>query len=156
MEKIFVKQMKVKEVEQAYEDYVNWCDDVVASIEFDVNGSSFFLSIYQKDNMPGFYLSEEDIFNRLLHVRQFPELMKYRILYFAGFKVDWYENIYPAIYRLIDTQYAKLLRLICYMARENIKDVEEMIKHNKKKFLDDIEIPTTDIEEQFFEGKLAW
>ena len=53
-------------------------------------------------------MPEEDIFDRLLYVRQFPELMKYRILYFAGFKVDWYENIYPAIYRLIDSQYAKL------------------------------------------------
>ncbi len=155
MDRVFIRSLRVKEVEQAYEGYVNWCDDVVASVEFEISGNIFFLSIYQKDNMPGFYLSQEDIFDRLLYVRQFPELMRYRILYFAGFKVDWYENIYPAINRFEDSQYAKLIRLICYIAREGNKDVEDLIKFNKKKYLDQIDIPTTDIEEMYYEGKLA-
>lgn len=154
MERIIFKSAKVKEVEQAYEGYVNWCDDVVVSVKFQIEGQKdMWLSIYQKDNMPGFYLSDEDIFDRLLHVRQFPELMRFRILYFAGFKVDWYESIYPALNRHMDSPYSKIIRLACFMAREDIKDVTAFVKVNKSKYIDAINIPTTDFEEMYLKGK---
>ena len=155
MERILIRKVKVQEIEQAYEGYVNWCDDVVATINFEIGDKAYWLSVYQKDNMPGFYLSQEDIFDRLLHVRQNPELMRYRILFYAGFKLDWYENIYPAIYRLIDSNEAKVIRLICYMARERLSDVQDLIRHIEGKYLNDIYIPTTDIEEMYLSGKLA-
>ena len=96
--------------------------------------------------------SDEDIFDRLLHVRQFPELMRFRILYFAGFKLDWYESIYPALNRHMDSPYSKIIRLACFMAREDIKDVTMFAKANKSKFIDAINIPTTDFEEMYLKG----
>ena len=155
MEKILFMGAKVQEVKQAYDEYVNWCDDVVVSLHYKVEGEKdMWLSIYQRDNMPCFYLSNEDIFDKLLRIRQNPEVLRYRIGYFYGFKLDWYEAIYPALYRLIDSLYAKLIKMVCYIARENSTAIN-FINNNKGKLVNNIYVPTTDIEELFLQNKLG-
>jgi hypothetical protein len=153
MENILFKSAKIGEIDQKGQESIAWSYDAVASINFEVDGNKpMWLSVYQKNNMPGFYLSDVDIFDKLLKVRQNPNLMQFRILYFAGFKVDIYESIYPALYRFLESQYSMLIRLLCYMVREDIKVVSQFAAMNSGKYLCDIDIPTTDYEELYFKG----
>ncbi len=155
MEKIIFKSAKVEVLPQSREAYVNWCDDVVVSINYvDESGCDMYFSVYQQNDMPCFYLSTEDIFDQLLRRRQYPLVLRNRIQCFYGFMLDWYENIYPALYRLYDSPYSKLIRLLCYLAREKHTVSKMFVLQNLGKLISDIDIPTTDIEEMFLNKKL--
>ena len=156
LENIFFLDASVKKIAQSHEAYVYWCDDVVVSLKFKIdNQKEMYLSVYQKNDMPAFYLSEENIFEDLCNRSAHPYLLKYKTLFFYGYKLDWYESIYPAIYRHFDSPYSILIRLICFMAREGINDVFSFIEHNKGKSVISVDIPTTDFEEMFLNHKLA-
>ena len=63
LENIFFLDASVKKIAQSHEAYVYWCDDVVVSLKFKIdNQKEMYLSVYQKNDMPAFYLSDENIF----------------------------------------------------------------------------------------------
>ena len=67
MENILFKSAKIGEIDQKGQESIAWSYDAVASINFEVDGNKpMWLSVYQKNNMPGFYLSDVDIFDKLL------------------------------------------------------------------------------------------
>ncbi len=155
MDKILFMDAKVQVIPQSHEAYVTWCDDVVASIKIQIEGQKpIWFSVYQQKDLPCFYLSDEDIFDQLTKRSQFPTLLRNRINCFYGFMLDWYEIVYQCIYRLFDSPYAQVVRLLCYLAREDKVQGDFFTKVNKDRYLGSFEIPTTDFEEMFLTKKL--
>jgi len=148
MERIIFLDAKFQEVAQSSEPYVNWCDDMVVSIKYIIDGEKeMWLSLYQRNDVPCFYLSSEDIFDKLVHIIQNPIVMRNRIQYFYGFNIDWYETMFPAIQRLSSSPFAQLIRLICYFARENEDKAQAFVNNYKNHLIGSFDIPTTDIEQ---------
>ena len=55
MENILFKSAKIGEIDQKGQESIAWSYDAVASINFEVDGNKpMWLSVYQKNNMPGF------------------------------------------------------------------------------------------------------
>ena len=133
---------------------------VVASVYYTLDNESKWLHIIETDGIPDFFLSKDDIHGKLIEEgddidARIDFLDKYRINKFEGVKFDElsYDNLFEKINsKDIDPLIKKLFRLIILIVRCDYDDLKDLIKKYKTKNLCDIDVPCSDVEEDYNES----
>lgn len=127
-------------------------DSVVASIKFNNEEESKWLNIFEIEGIPSFNLSKDDIFDKLIKDdvsdKEYAKLLDNTFIdNFNGMPLGEYEDMIEYMNKKDQTQDTLLLRLIIALVRADNDDTKELIKKSKGKYLDQIDIPISDIEE---------
>ncbi|MDO4466841.1 MAG: hypothetical protein Q4C49_07515 [Bacillota bacterium] len=124
--------------------------NVVATVTYEVDGEVSYLSEVEVQGIPNFYLTEDDIFDKLLEEdmddEEFTEYLDDNYLDgFAGFELD---IDYDFVNNLRDeeTGYGKLLLYIIYIVRSELDEMSQFITDSIGKTIDEIDIPLLDVE----------
>jgi hypothetical protein len=129
---------------------------VVAELELlpqTAKGKPFFLTIDEVDGMPAIFKTETSVFdwfiNEAEHESDLIELQNKASLYEGESYADFFEN-----HKGIECYEG--LRYLIYVMRAEWEDVEAFIKATKGKLLSEIEIPKSDVEEDWENGEEDW
>ena len=125
------------------------------SIKFDDGNGEKWLSVSEVEGMGSFYISDQDIFNRLNNVGEYDEELQ-EILDFSPEDFDGVplKEDYDAIFEYAQENNSDALQLVRYailVTRCEEEDLQDIIELGEGKFIDEIEVPMSDIEEEFNE-----
>ena len=130
---------------------------VVVTIQFKAGSRVRWLSLVDVDGIPNVYLSDKDIHEKLaaedLDDEEFTEYMdEHFINEFEGiaFGEDYFTTL-ESIDEDPKNPAVPLIRYLIALARCEKDDVEELIRRASGKYADEIDIPLSDVEEEFRE-----
>ena len=129
--------------------------NVVVTVQFKEDKKTQYLSVVEVSGIPNYYLSEEDIFDEL--VKEDFDDMKFQAVMDASYITDFngiefgceYSDVFESISDDKNNPAVPLLRYVIALLRCPMEDVEGMVKMASGKYADEIEIPTSDIEEEY-------
>ena len=130
------------------------CGPVEGTINVSLNvktdEKSFWITNSELTGIPNFYLTDDDIFDKLIKSDisdDFIEFINDKFIdNFEGISLGDYDNILSSIKENVENPAGALIRYIILLTRcpeENINDIISIAKGN---FIDDIDIPKCDIE----------
>ena len=131
--------------------------NVVVSVTISDAEKTQYLSMVEAAGIPNFYLTDHDIFDDLVKEdfedEAFTEVMVASyISNFEGIDVsDEYVGMLRDMYKDLENPAVPLLRYIIVLARCPMEDVEKLISMASGKYADEIEIPVSDVEEDYLE-----
>ena len=131
--------------------------NVVVSLKFQDGTRTQWLNVVEVDGIPNVYLSDEDIFDPLLAEdlddEDFTEYMlDHYITEFEGIVFDTdYEATFESISENPDNPAVPLIRCIIALVRCSMDETEELIQMMSGKYADEVEIPVSDVEEEYLE-----
>jgi len=129
---------------------------VVGAVKYKTDDTEEWLYCEETDGMPEFYLSKNDIFGDLIkedvQQQEFEELRDgARISELDDISLGEYEEIFENIYRRKCSPAVPLLRYLITLVRCDNEDIESIISMGKGKYIDEVDIPQSDVEEEFYE-----
>jgi len=130
--------------------------NVVVSVQFKEE-SELWLNVVEVEGMPNFYLTDKDIFDDLVKEddddEEFMEYLQEQYIdEFNGLYLDCdYTEVFTSIDEDPDNPAVPLIRYAIALIRCAMEDVEGLIDMASGKYADELEIPTSDIEEEYRE-----
>ena len=122
---------------------------VNAEIEYVKNDERKYLSLSECDGFPGFYLTNESIYEKMMNVDEdvADYMASVAINDFEGIKLGEYEKLEASLEDNSDNPASNLIEYIVAVVRCSEEDLEEYIQLGTGKYVDEIVIPgeeTTD------------
>lgn len=119
---------------------------VVAEAKIQEDGDdTFYMSLVEFDSMPNFYKSDESLYE--LHLNEdFDEEISDKL---EGYIIASGE--YDDFFEEPDEEWDRLFRYLVYIVRGEWEETESYISDTVGKYLDEIEIPRSDVEEDYYE-----
>ena len=144
----------VDEVKCGFEDGGMACgpvdENIIAAVKVTDGSKSFWLTNVEVAGVPSFYLSEDAIFDRLADACEDDDSLEYLdqcfINSFEGIKVGEYGDIYKSIKQNEGNPAVSLIRYIILLTRCSMEEADGVKALAKGKFVDEIEIPASDVE----------
>lgn len=112
------------------------------------SGKEFFMTLAEYDGSPNFYRSAESTFE--LHIK--PEDVtqeQINMLDSHYMSAGCYEDIFEEQ----DPEWYQLYRYLIYLVRGDEKSCRRLVRRSKGKYLDEIEVPASDIELEYLEER---
>ena len=115
---------------------------VIVSVEFKNNNTTKWLTNVETTGIPGFFLTDSDIFERLF-VEDFDDdlsklLDTSYIEEFGGIKLGEYEEIEKSIRENPDSAAKDLIEYIIRLTREDNEETKRLIEAGEGKYIDQI------------------
>ena len=115
-----------------------------------------WLSLAEAEGYPSVYLSDEDIFDKLMEEDMedtaFDEYLDEHYLEeFNGIAVCDYDDLFESIHEDPDNPAIPLIRYIVALVRCPMEDVDPMIRMAEGRYADELDIPVSDVEEEYLE-----
>ena len=115
-----------------------------------------WLSLAEAEGYPNAYLSDKDIFDRLMEEdmedTEFDEYLDEHYLEeFNGIAVYDYADLFESIQEDPDNPAAPLIRYAVALVRCAMEDVDDLIRMAKGRYADELDIPMSDVEEEYLE-----
>jgi hypothetical protein len=123
--------------------------NVVASIEFQDDDKVSFLSMVEVFGIPEFYFSEEDIYDELLEESEdfIDKANSLIINEFNGIELEEYEDIMEELKKPYNEEDKALIKLLIAVVRLDYDEADKLIKESVGKYIKDINIPDTDLDD---------
>lgn len=106
----------------------------------------FYMSLAEVDGIPNFAKTAESTYDNQVNMDFDDEAIEA----FQKCQIDGIEDYY-GIFDDKDSEWYQLYRYLIYIVRADWKECEKFQKKTKGKWLDEIEIPASDIEEEYLE-----
>ncbi len=122
---------------------------VVTSVKITDGDKTFWLSNVEVTGIPNFYLTDEDIYEKLVNDddEDFYEKLEGKFIKeFDGIALGEYDDIFASIKKNVGNPAASLIRYIILLTRCSMDEVEGIVALAKGKYVDDIEVPISDVE----------
>lgn len=124
---------------------------IVAEVELmpqTAKGKPVFYTLSEVDGMPAFYKTKESVFDRFMDPTEddFSDIVNKHTLYEGESYADFFEN-----HKGIECYEG--LRYLIYIMRADWDTTKAFIKKTKGKLLNEIEIPKSDVEEDWENGE---
>ena len=130
---------------------------VVVSVKYHDGERNGWLSVVEVDGIPHVFQTDEDIFERLLKEDVRDEdfiqyLQGHSISYFDGIEFGFgYEDTFESIADGTDDPAVPLIRYLIALVRCETDETETMIEMAVNRYADELEIPVSDVEEEYLE-----
>lgn len=130
---------------------------VIVQIKYTVDGETKYIVNEEFEGFPNIYEPEEDVFDAIVNDTmdddERTDLINDNLIgELDGISLSGeYEEIIESLLENEDSPAAPFVRYILALTRCLSEDVEELIKKAEGKFVDEIEIPISDIEEEYLE-----
>ena len=131
--------------------------NVVVTVQFKEGSTVQWLSLVEFDGIPNVYLSDKDIYEDLvaedLDDEKFTEYMNENFIQeFNGIKFDDdYSTTFESIADDPKNPAIPLVRYLIALVRCDMDDVENLIQMASGKYADQLDIPVSDVEEEFMD-----
>lgn len=124
--------------------------NVIVSVNVTVGSRTFWLTNVEATGIPNFYMTDEDIFDRL-KADDFDEdfdeyLGQIFVDSFDGINIGEYDQILESIEQNRENPASSLIRYIILLTRCPKDHEEDVIEMATGKYIDDLEIPGSDVE----------
>lgn len=122
---------------------------VVVSVNVTEGDKSFWLSNAEVTGIPNFYLTDQDIYEKLVNDDDedfYEKLEEKFIKEFDGIALGEYDDIFASIRKNVGNPAVSLIRYIILLTRCSMDEVEDIVAMAKGKYVDDIEVPASDVE----------
>lgn len=128
--------------------------NVVATVQFKEGEKSQWLSLVEVMGIPNVYLTDQDIFDKLLAEDDDDEFIEYanqhQIWDFNGIEfADDYGATLNSFKEQPDNPAIPLIRYLLSLVRCDWDDMDDIIKTASGKYADELSIPTIDLEEDY-------
>ena len=131
---------------------------VMVMVKFREDGkkSPQWLNLVEADEFPNVYLTDEDIFDKLMEEdmedTEFEEYLDEHYLEeFEGIPVYDYADLFEGIAQEPDDPAVPLIRYMIALVRCAMEDVEPLIRMAQGRYADEVDIPVSDLEEEYSE-----
>lgn len=131
--------------------------NVVVTIQFKEGSKTQWLSLVEAQGIPNVYLSDKDVHEALVAEdyddEEFIQYMEdHFISEFNGIEFDDdYSNIFASIAEDPKNPAVPLIRYLITLVRCEMDDVEVLIQMAAGKYVDEIDIPVSDVEQEFLD-----
>ncbi len=122
------------------------------SINITENNRTFWLTNSELAGIPNFYITDDDIFDRLMTDLDddFVEYLSGKnITEFEGISLGEYDEIFESINDNSNNPATSLIRYIILLTRCSMEESDNIISLSKGKYIDTIVLPESDLEEQY-------
>lgn len=124
--------------------------NVVVSVNVKEGDKAFWISNIEVNGIPNFYVSEENIFDKLRNGDDDEDLSDFlerkSINTFEEISLGEYDDVIKSIKLNEDNPAASLIRYIILLTRCSMNSVDTVIAMAKGKYIDEIELSESDIE----------
>ena len=131
---------------------------VNAAIKFSADGVTKWLSNSEVDGIPNFFLTDEDVFEKLCADELSQEFVDYMNEHFAsefdGLDLGEYEDVFNSLTENPENPAVPLVRYLVSLTRCSLEDEESLIKLATGKYIDEVEVPLSE-EELEYQEELA-
>lgn len=131
--------------------------NVVATIQFKDGNATQWLSLVEVEGIPNVYLTEKDVFEDLVaedfEDTEFIEYMQeHYIDEFEGIEFDDdYSTTFESIAEDPENPAVPLIRYLIALIRCEMDEVNELIERATGRYVDEIDIPVSDVEEEWID-----
>ena len=131
--------------------------NVVVTIKYNDGEQTSWLSLIEVDGIPNLALTDKDVFEDLVEEdfddEEFTEyLQEHMIFDFAGIEFDaHYDTTFACMAEAPENPAIPLIRYLITLVRCPMKEVEGLIKMAAGKYADELDIPMSDVEEEYLE-----
>ena len=131
--------------------------NVAATIKFKEKTKSKWLSMVEVDGIPNYYITDKDIFDDLIKEdfedEEFTEyLQEHFITEFNGLELGMdYTEFFDNVSEDPDNPAISLIRYMIALIRCASEDVEKLVSMAAGNYSDEIDIPVSDVEEEYEE-----
>ena len=131
--------------------------NVVVTVQFKEGSTTQWLSLVEVDGIPNVYLSDKDIHDALVAEdfddEEFTAYMdEHYINEFDGIAFDAdYSTTFESIADDPENPAAPLIRYLITLVRCDMDDVEGLVQMASGKYADELDIPASDVEEEFMD-----
>ena len=130
---------------------------VVTSVKFNDGGKSKWLNLAEVEGIPCFYMTDEEVYDKLIENDFDDEAQEFfdnaSVMEFEGITLGEYDDLFDSIYDNQDNPAVPLLRYVISLTRCDMKDVKKLIKTAVGKYVDEIKIPISDVEDDYLFDK---
>lgn len=131
--------------------------EVVASVKFNDGSVSQWISLVEVEGIPNAFLTDKDIFDGLLsgdfEDQRFTDYLNNHYLNdLNGIKITGeYTDIFISLSEDLDNPAVPFIRYLIALVRCEMDDVEELIEMATGRYVDELDIPISDLEEEYLE-----
>lgn len=130
---------------------------VITSVKFNDGESSKWFNLAEVDGIPCFYLTDKDVFDTLIENEwdeEFQEMLDNSYIEeFEGITFGEYEEVFDSIYENPDNPAVAFVRYAIALTRCDLKDVDKLVKKAIEKHIDEIQVPISDVEDDYLFDK---
>ena len=122
---------------------------VCATVKYSNGNTTKWITNVEVDGFPNFYLTDEDIFDRIRDINdeEFQEsLDKYYINDFDGIELGEYEDIVASLIKNEKNPAVSLIKYVIAVTRGDFEITEELITTGKGKNADELKIEMSDLD----------
>ncbi len=129
--------------------------DVVVTIKYNDGTESGWLNIVEVLGIPNYFLTEKDIYDDLME-NDFDDeftdyLEEHSISSFNGLDVGENSDVFCSISENPDNLAIPLIRYAIALVRCSMEELEELIEMGRGKYADELDVPASDLEEEYKE-----
>ena len=130
---------------------------VVTSIKYNDSKESKWLNLVEVDGIPNLFLTDDDIYEDLIRDDYendafYENLNEHAIDEFNGITFDDdYYGTFASIADNPDNPAAPLIRYLIALVRCRMEDTESVIQLGTNKYADELDIPASDVEQDYLE-----
>ncbi len=129
---------------------------VVAEVKFKKGRKTMWLCLSETDGIPEFTLADRDIYDDLMKEDIDDEFVDYigdhHVYEMDGLELgEDYDELFANISETPDAPVVPLIRYITALVRCDMSEVESVIAMAEGKYADEIDIPMSDVEEEYME-----
>lgn len=129
------------------------CGPVEGTVNVSVNvtegDKTYWVTNSEFTGIPSFYVTQEDIFDKIGDIddEEFAEYLNNKYINeYEGISLGEYDEIFDSIKNNSGNPAVSLIRYIILLTRCPMDSVEEIVNLAKGKYIDEVEIPKSDIE----------
>ena len=129
---------------------------VIATVKFKEGDKSQYLSLAEVSGIPNFFLTDRDVYDDLIKEdfddKEFDSYMNASYISdFNGVELGEYVDVLESIHEDPENPAVSLLRYIIALVRCPMEDVDGLVEIASGKYADELEIPISDVEEDYIE-----
>lgn len=129
---------------------------VVGAVKFCSGKDSMWLYLVETDGFPGFYLSDRELYDELIEEDFDDEFVEYMDNHLLA-EMDGiclrteYEDVIESIYKNRNNSAAALIRFMITLVRCDLDKVDSISQSAIGRYVDEIDIPMSDLEQDYQE-----
>lgn len=133
------------------------CGPVAGSIIAEVNvkqedGEEFYMTLVEVDGLPVFYKSPISLYKYHVNIERYADYIDEIDKYSIDFPIDGHDFLqYIWLFEHPELPYFQLYRYLIYLVRASWDETDEYIAETTGKYLDELTIPMSDVEEEYIE-----
>ena len=123
---------------------------VCTSVKYSDGKAAKWLTNVEVDGLPNFYLTDDDIFDRIMANDDDEKFDEYRDAHFIeefdGIELGEYEDIVDALLEKEETPAASLIKYVIAVTRSDMERTQELIRTGKGKNADELKITMAELD----------